>query len=316
MTSRREFVKIGVAAVAGAAVAGGGAIALLSGPSAQKDSVIKQLQDQLAGSQQSLASAQQKLNDATQQVTSLQGNVASLQGNVASLDQVASSLTTLSMEEAAVIEAAAETIIPTDANGPGAKEAGVIFFIDKMLQGEYGKNGNMYSKPPFILPGTPGPITVGGITYSAGTQPGNLANGYGYGYAMNLRTFWQVGVKALDSYAMSAYNAPFANLSSDVRAKVLADLAGGKPDAATFNNILPADFFRELFFMTWCGFQMDPMYGGNRGMVGWLHTGFNGVNSGNFYGEGLDVKNLMVASSPTRLKPASLQQFQARIGVT
>jgi hypothetical protein len=45
-------------------------------------------------------------------------------------------------------------------------------------------------------------------------------------------------------------------------------------------------------------------------MVGWTYTGFNGVNFGNFYGEGLDQKALMVATTPTRLKPASLAQYQ------
>jgi gluconate 2-dehydrogenase gamma chain len=330
ITGRREFIKIGVAAVAGAAIAGGGAFVALSGPSAQKDSTINDLnskltdanskltdanakaanlQSQLTNSQSALATAQTQLTDANSRNTALQGTVNSL-------DQVASSLITLSQQEAQVIEAAAETIIPTDSSGPGAKEAGVIFFIDKMLWGEYGKNGNMYNKAPFVLPGTPGPLTVGGITYPAGTQPGTLANGYGYGYAMNLRTFWRLGVDALDKYAQSAYGGPFASLSADNKAKALADLAGGKPDAATFNNIRPVDFFRELFFMTWSGFEMDPMYGGNRGMVGWLHTGFNGLNSGNFYGEGKKVTDLMVATSPTRLQPASLQQFQKKLGLT
>jgi hypothetical protein len=55
---------------------------------------------------------------------------------------------------------------------------------------------------------------------------------------------------------------------------------------------------------------MDPLYGGNRGMVGWTYTGFNGVNQGNFYGEGHTVQELMVATTPTRLQPASLAQFQ------
>jgi hypothetical protein len=58
------------------------------------------------------------------------------------------------------------------------------------------------------------------------------------------------------------------------------------------------------------------MYGGNRGMVGWIHTAFNGLNTGNFYGEGLKTTDLMVASKPTRLKPASLEQFQAKLGIT
>ena len=67
--------------------------------------------------------------------------------------------------------------------------------------------------------------------------------------------------------------------------------------------------------MTWAGFLMDPMYGGNRGMVGWTLTASPGVNNGNFYGEGLTTKELMVATTPTILKPVSLAQFQQSFGV-
>jgi hypothetical protein len=73
---------------------------------------------------------------------------------------------------------------------------------------------------------------------------------------------------------------------------------------------VPADFFYELFFMVYSGFTMDPMYGGNKGMVGWLLTGNNGVNMGNFYGEGYTTKQIMVMSTPPVLKPASLGMFQ------
>jgi hypothetical protein len=89
---------------------------------------------------------------------------------------------------------------------------------------------------------------------------------------------------------------------------VLTDLANNKP--TSFNSIVPADFFWELFFMVWCGFLMDPMLGGNRGMVGWDLLGFNGVNFGNSYGEGLTSQQLMLATTPTKLQPASLAQLQ------
>ena len=62
--------------------------------------------------------------------------------------------------------------------------------------------------------------------------------------------------------------------------------------------------------MTWCGFLMDPIHGGNSNLVGWTHVAFNGVNTGNFYGEGMTTKQLMVATSPTRLRPASLGQLE------
>ena len=77
-----------------------------------------------------------------------------------------------------------------------------------------------------------------------------------------------------------------------------------------FGAVLPSDFAYELFFMVWNGFWIDPAYGGNWGMLGWKYVGFNGVNMGNFYGEGYTTKQLMVMNSPVTLQPVSLGQFQ------
>lgn len=51
--------------------------------------------------------------------------------------------------EARVIEAASDRIFPSDESGPGAKEAGVVIFIDRQLAGPYGKDKYRYTKPPF-----------------------------------------------------------------------------------------------------------------------------------------------------------------------
>jgi gluconate 2-dehydrogenase gamma chain len=52
--------------------------------------------------------------------------------------------------EAAVVQAAAERIFPSDANGPGATEAGVVIYIDRQLAGPYGRDKYRYAKPPFV----------------------------------------------------------------------------------------------------------------------------------------------------------------------
>jgi gluconate 2-dehydrogenase gamma chain len=52
--------------------------------------------------------------------------------------------------EARVVEAACARIFPTDESGPGAKEAGVVVFIDRQLAGPYGKDKYRYTKPPFV----------------------------------------------------------------------------------------------------------------------------------------------------------------------
>jgi hypothetical protein len=271
---------------------------------------VSSLTSQVSSATSQVSTLQSQVSSANTQVSGLQGEVSALSGN-------ADALITLGVQEAAVVEAAAEMIIPTDSNGPGAKEAGVIYFIDRQLFGDYGNNGRMYNKGPFIMPNTPGPLTVnsptGPITYSEGSPATPWAAGQTYGYSMSLRNFWHYGIAALETYSNSAYGGNFETLSAANQLSALKDLFNNKP--TTFNSIIPSDFANELFFMVWAGFLMDPMYGGNRGMVGWILTASPGLNNGNFYGEGFTPKQRMVASTPQILKPASLSQFQQAAGV-
>ena len=52
--------------------------------------------------------------------------------------------------EARTVEAACERIFPSDDSGPGAKEAGVVIYIDRQLAGPYGRDQHRYTKPPFV----------------------------------------------------------------------------------------------------------------------------------------------------------------------
>jgi gluconate 2-dehydrogenase gamma chain len=270
------------------------------------------LTEQLSSTQQSLSTAnsaistlETQVNNANSQVSSLQTQAASLQTQIATV----TGFLNLNVTEQACVAAMAEAIIPTDSNGPGAKEAGVVYFIDRQLASDYGKNANVYWKGPFVHPGLTGPITIAGTTYSGGSMIANPVDGSRYQYGLLLREFWRSGVLAFETYCNSAYGGNFETLSAANQVKALTDLTTNKP--TSFNDIVPSDFFNEVFFMTWSGFLMDPLYGGNIGMVGWELTGFSGVNMGNFYGEGHTSSQLMLATSPTRLKPASLAQFQA-----
>jgi len=51
--------------------------------------------------------------------------------------------------EALIILAAAARIFPNDATGPGAREAGVVIYIDRQLAGPYGRDRYRYTQPPF-----------------------------------------------------------------------------------------------------------------------------------------------------------------------
>ncbi len=282
-TGRRNFIKYGIAGLIGAGVASAVELPVL-------------------------ANVMQNDNS---QITSLTNKVNTLQSQLSSTTAGQEAFVTLGVNEQKAVEAIVETVIPSDSSGPGGKEAGVIFFIDHQLAGDYGNNARMFMQGPFVPSGQAGPLTVGGITYSAGS-PKEPYGGPAYQYDLALREFWRIGLLALETYSNSAYGKNFEDLTVDQRTQVLTDLSNNKP--TNFNGIVPLDFFNEVIFLTWSGFFMDPVYGGNVGKVGWTLTGFTGANMGDAFNEGRNVQTLMVASTPTRFAPHSLGEFQKAIG--
>jgi Gluconate 2-dehydrogenase subunit 3/TAT (twin-arginine translocation) pathway signal sequence len=302
-SSRRNFLKIGAGVIAGAAVASVLPIPL-AGAKPSQDEAVESLQVELSSTRSQLTSTTAELTSSRRQATALQAQTTDLQTELDTL----TGFLALSQSEQSLLAALAETIIPTDSNGAGAKEAGVIYFIDRQLASDYGKGGNMYMQGPFVQGGTGVPLTVDGITYPGGSFGPTVGGGYSYQYPLSLREFWRVGLEALESYANSAYGGNFETFSATMQAQVIQDLWNDTP--TSFSELKPSDFAWELTFMVWSGFLTDPLYGGNRGMVGWSYVAFNGVNMGDFYGEGHTPQELMVATTPTRLQPASLAQYQ------
>lgn len=58
--------------------------------------------------------------------------------------------------QARTVQAAAERIFPSDENGPGATEAGVVIYIDRQLAGPYGRDAWRYTKEPWLTDTGPG----------------------------------------------------------------------------------------------------------------------------------------------------------------
>jgi gluconate 2-dehydrogenase gamma chain len=52
-------------------------------------------------------------------------------------------------DEAMIVDAATARIFPSDESGPGAREAGVVVYIDRQLAGPYGRDRYRYTKGPF-----------------------------------------------------------------------------------------------------------------------------------------------------------------------
>ncbi len=287
-TSRRNFIKYGIAGAIGVGVASAIELPVLN-------NIIQ--------------------ND-NSQITNLKNQVTTLQGQLAIAQEGAPGFLTLNTNERVLVEALAEAIIPSDSSGPGAKEAGAVYFIDRMLAGNYGKGGNMYLQGPFVLP-QKGSVTVAGavypntskapITYSGGTITPRLQAGTAYQYAFNPREFWRRGLMHLQDYCNSTYGNNFEKLNSTQQTQVLQDLVDNAPTNFT-DGPTPAEFFNELHDMATAGYWTDPLYGGNMGMVGWQLLGFPGVNSG--AAQGYTTIQLATSNKPIPLPPMSLAQLQ------
>jgi gluconate 2-dehydrogenase gamma chain len=171
------------------------------------------------------------------------------------------------------VEAATARIIPTDRH-PGAREAKVVRFIDRMLHG---------------------------TTFVFATADGSgflrLEGKDEHAWAERIEhrgRLYREGVTELDRLAEEIGGRPFANLDDTRQDAVLERLsgvpkpapyrldqeeAGGTGGAPAGNQPVNEDFlefFPLLVLNTRQGFYADPAYGGNEGHVGWGVIGFDG----------------------------------------
>jgi len=156
-------------------------------------------------------------------------------------------------DEAALIEAAVDRLIPPDNRGPGGKDAGCAVFIDRQLAGPYGRAEGLFTRPPFM--------------------PGAATQGYQLPDAPAAR--YRTGLRALADYIKNTFaGKSFRDLASDDQHKVLKGLESG---SIVLKDVKSAEFFALLLQNTQEGFFADPIYGGNRDMCAWKMIGFPGA---------------------------------------
>lgn len=159
--------------------------------------------------------------------------------------------------ESAFVEAAAARIIPNDELGPGAVEAGVPYFIDRQLAGEFGQATRWYMQGPWGK--------------SSGTQ--------GYQSRFTPAGMYRAAIRAIDTDAGRDHRgASFANLAAADQDAYLTRLENGQAD---LGNVDGKAFFTLFLQNVQEGFWSDPIYGGNRNMVGWKLIGFPGARYDN-----------------------------------
>jgi gluconate 2-dehydrogenase gamma chain len=160
--------------------------------------------------------------------------------------------TYLTAPEAAFVEAAVERLIPADELGPGAREAGVAFFIEQQLNGQFGYASKTYMHGPW-LPGTPM---------------------QGYQLPLTPREIYRLAIAETNAYCAKKYGKTFDKLAPATQDQVLQALDEG---SVTFESVPAKLFFEMLFTNTQQGFFADPLYGGNRNKIGWKVIGHPGV---------------------------------------
>jgi len=175
-------------------------------------------------------------------------------------------------EEAQFIEAAVARLIPTDQHA-GAIEAGVPNYLDKQLGGAWGAGERLYTSGPWEP-------TRPGLGYQLPLKPGEL---------------FHTAIKAINTELNKSGRA-FWEMSPDQQDEYLHKLEAGGVD---LNGVPSEAFFEQLLGMTIEGFFSDPVYGGNKDMVGWKMIGFPGAYA--TYYELIDKHGIKFEREPVSL---------------
>lgn len=160
------------------------------------------------------------------------------------------SLTFFNEVEASTIEAIAARIFPGDPTDPGAREAGVVDYIDRSLAG----------------------------------------------FLKDLQTFYRRALQELDDYARERHGAAFSELAEKDQDSTLSALdssietesreygADSSRDQSRGEDEEVSDLLTRFFSIVrehvLQGMFCDPVYGGNRDVVGWRLLGFPGAQWG------------------------------------
>jgi gluconate 2-dehydrogenase gamma chain len=159
----------------------------------------------------------------------------------------------LSGDETVFLAAAVARLIPADALGPGALEAGCVLFIDRQLAGPYGRADHWYMQGP----------------WPEGDEQQGMQS------RMSPAEIYRAGIRAVNDYCRERFaGKTFNELAPGDQDELLAALEKGEQE---LQGVKAKGFFAMLLQNTIEGFFSDPLYGGNRDMVGWKLIGFPGA---------------------------------------
>jgi gluconate 2-dehydrogenase gamma chain len=158
-----------------------------------------------------------------------------------------------SAQEASLVEAFVDRLIPADPETPGGRDSGCAVFIDRQLAGPYGRAEGLYMMGPF----------QNGTEQQGPQSSATPAQQY------------RVALAALDRACRGKYGGKgFAELADEQKDEIIKGLEDG---SLTLDAGDGKAFFKLILQDTRNGFLADPIYGGNRNLVGWKMIGFPGA---------------------------------------
>ena len=157
-------------------------------------------------------------------------------------------------EEWAVLGALVDGLIPADAEGPGALEAGVHEFIDLQMKTPYAYGALWYMQAPFVA----------------------SAEQFGYQFHMNPREMYRSALIGLNRAVQKKLGKSFSQLDPAQRDAVIGELEQG---TLNIGEVPPKTFFAQLLQNTHEGYFCDPKHGGNKHMAAWKMIGFPGARA-------------------------------------
>lgn len=172
-------------------------------------------------------------------------------------------------EDFEVLAAATERIFPKDDYGPGAIELAVPYYIDKQLNSAWGTNSFEYMDGPFPQNTAVREFEDKDIDKSKqGPNADVLPNipAARYQTRLNRGDIFLHGLRAIEEESVKQFDESFINLDGEQQDEILTTFDEGQ---VALPGVSSETFFNLLVQMTIEGAYADPVYGGNKNMMGW-----------------------------------------------
>ncbi|WP_372056140.1 gluconate 2-dehydrogenase subunit 3 family protein [Tistrella mobilis] len=187
----------------------------------------------------------------------------------------------LSLDDAAIVEALVGHMWPADDLSPDGVALGIATFIDRQLAGAYGQGDRLYLSGPFRQ-GKPE---------------------HGYQLACTPEQYFKAGLRQVAEVSAQRYAAPPDRLTTDQLEELLHVISQAPPQPAAFAL---NTWFNELFYPLFVrGAFADPIYGGNRGKQAWRMIGYPGLPAT----YATDIVTWRGRRHPASDSPMSIQDF-------